>query len=124
MKYVGRLSRTAESKIRRPPRESRRAHHPAKYISQRSMTGWNAEGGSLWGEKGSPRYFCGKAATEVPSVAATAVAISGTIFRGTKVVFEKFMVSPVALEKSLRIRFRLAAAEVSALIMIRVSAAY
>ena len=61
------------------------------------MTGWKADGGSLCGESGSPRYFCGKEETEVPRVEAICAASSGSILSGTKVVLEKLIRSPVAI---------------------------
>ena len=52
-----------------------------------SRSGCSAALGILFRkERGSPRYFCGKAATEVPSVAAISAASSGSIFRGAKEV--------------------------------------
>jgi hypothetical protein len=39
MKYVGRLSRTDESRINLPPFERREARYLAKYLSQLSIIG-------------------------------------------------------------------------------------
>jgi hypothetical protein len=52
MKWVGILSRTAESKMSQPPLDSKAAHEPARYLSTLSINGWNADGGSLVGERG------------------------------------------------------------------------
>jgi hypothetical protein len=63
MKYVGRASRTEERSTSLPPLDRRVARHPARYLSQLSIIGWNAEGGSLVAERGRPRYVCGKEET-------------------------------------------------------------
>jgi hypothetical protein len=55
MKWVGRLSSTADMRVSLPPLDRREAHHPAKYLSTLSMRGWNADGGSFVGERGRPR---------------------------------------------------------------------
>jgi hypothetical protein len=55
IKYVGRASRTAERRTSLPPLDRRVARHPARYLSQLSMIGWNADGGSLVADKGRPR---------------------------------------------------------------------
>jgi hypothetical protein len=47
MKWVGRLSKTADSSVSLPPLDKREAHQPAKYLSTLSMSGWNADGGVL-----------------------------------------------------------------------------
>jgi hypothetical protein len=124
MKYVGRASRTEERSTSLPPLDRRVARHPARYLSQLSIIGWKAEGGSLVADMGRPRYVCGKEETWVPRVAAVAVARSMWIFIGTRVVLSKLMESPVASAKSCKIFFRFWAAVGVARSMIRVSSAY
>ena len=55
MKYVGRLSSTAERRMSLPPLERREARQPERYLSQLSMIGWKAEEGNLYADRGSPR---------------------------------------------------------------------
>jgi hypothetical protein len=47
MKYVGRASRTEERSTSLPPLDKRVVRHPARYLSELSIIGWNAEGGNL-----------------------------------------------------------------------------
>jgi hypothetical protein len=56
IKWVGKLSRTADSRVNLLPFDRREVDQPARYLSILSMRGWKADCSSLVGDRGSPRY--------------------------------------------------------------------